>query len=186
LACAVLFCLSACSTSVDFEYSQKLATAKKDCTGREVVGIWVTKLKGGLGGGFSSLKDGLGIDAVAKAMDDVSGGATSKIIDGLGGAVVSKVIDGIDGGDASKKMTLLIRPNGTGVWRKDGGEITFNWSYAGAGQWNGSCNSGDAGHREMIIHYNGLELLVSAQSLQMVFVKADNAAAVEDHLRKRR
>ena len=43
LAVAVMFCVSGC-TITDPEYSQKLAAARTDCTGKEIVGIWISKL----------------------------------------------------------------------------------------------------------------------------------------------
>ena len=47
LALAVLLCVSGCTT--DPEYSQKLAAARTDCTGKEIVGIWVSKSSVGMG-----------------------------------------------------------------------------------------------------------------------------------------
>lgn len=45
--CFLLLSLSAC-VSIDPEYSQKLASARSDTKGNEIVGVWVSKINPGL------------------------------------------------------------------------------------------------------------------------------------------
>ena len=186
-ACSVLFCASGCTLS-DQEYSQKTAAARSNCTGKELIGIWVSKLN--------------------------SWGNSAKTV-------------------------LLIRPNGTGILRMNGGESAFNWTYGGSGLWHGvarrEASEADAkpispgieaeaadsligcqreGGLRFTVHseslncasprgisgepstdfslsfrYNGLELLLEIHGglgkMNLVFVRSDDDAAVEEHLKKR-
>ena len=135
----MLLCVSGCAT-IDTEYAQKLAAARTDCLGNEVVGIWVSKV-------------------------------------------------------AYRRHTLLIRPDGTGVMRVileraswGTQEWLLNVNYAGAGLWRGTANAN--GHKAkggagFTIHHTGNELLFHFGIFKMVFVRSNDDAAVENHLRQR-
>jgi len=145
---------------IDMEYSQKLAAARTDCSGREIIGVWVAQLK-----------------------------------DGFGGWAVSK------------KMVLLIRPSGTGIWRLNNLNWPVTWTYAGSGVWQGEASLHGL-TRSLTMRYNGTELLLrqwdvafdsnvnkfgitAAESsltikLNIVFVAAEDETAIDEHLRVRR
>ncbi|MCE9518219.1 MAG: hypothetical protein K8R87_01415 [Verrucomicrobia bacterium] len=100
------------------------------------------------------------------------------------GVWVSKLKNGPYG--MQTKFAMLVRPNGTGIMRYAGMESTMEWNYVGSGTWRGSCSWGGWEQREMTIHFDGQELLLAAQGMRLVFVRADDQAAVEDHLMRRR
>ena len=147
--CLLLVCVSGCAT--DKEYAQKLATARTDCKGNEISGIWVSKFK-------------------------------------------------------DMRITLLLRPDGTGreITKSSAGnhfECEIKWRYSGGGAWAGTDDG--LGVRDAIssplpssftLRFTGNELLLKEQTgnffggwhmWSMVFVPADNEAAVEEHLKKR-
>lgn len=124
--------------------------ARTDCTGREIVGIWVSKFH--------------------------------HII--------------------SMRRTLLFRPDGTGRERGKGGntvmEADLRWRYDGGGVWSGSgtlLNSPVAGYYNpsFTLRYTGSELVremsyatpVGTTTERGVFVRAEDEAAVEQHLKGR-
>src|SRR5947209_6113602 len=112
----VFVCLS-CSgcTMTDPEYSQKLTQARTDFTGKEIVGVWVSR-------------------------------AHNWAVDG--------------------RITLLLRPDGTGVYRisMNAGatpmESPFKWSYAGGGVWKAPL---DDGKGTLMFRFTGHDLLSEAR-----------------------
>jgi hypothetical protein len=143
LACVMLFCVSGCATT-DLEYSQKIATARTDCTGKEIIGVWVSQLN-----------------------------KSSRLL---------------------IKAVLLVRPDGTGILRINREEWPMSWTYAGSGLWQGSATT-PLSHTTvaLVFRYNGPDLLLQYHAVApfpelncLVFVQADDAATVEEHLSKRR
>jgi hypothetical protein len=61
----------------------------------------------------------------------------------------------------------------------NGHETAGNWSYMGSGLWHGTCGLPGT------FRYNGREVLFDWGGAYMVFVKADNEAAVAEHLKER-
>jgi hypothetical protein len=140
----------------DREYAAKLAKARTDCRGDEIVGVWVSK--------FRSV--------------------------------------------GTNRVTVLFRPDGTGRERtvndfmdaKGGSESALTWRYAGGGVWNQTRKAikqhwvtSTYTNFRISIRYTGSELLkeeifntpIGVTTAHEVFVRADDEAAVEEHLKKR-
>jgi hypothetical protein len=162
--CALLYSLPAgltpsCTLNFqDREYAAKMATARSDVRGDEIVGIWVSK------------------------------------ISNIGSA----------------RFTVVFKPDGTGRERSahtivDGSsgasEWTFQWRHAGQGEWqgshyqraSGSWMAGTAKNMKTTFRHTGRELLclktfdspMGVQRHSSVYVRADDEAAVEEHLKRR-
>ncbi|WP_395744764.1 hypothetical protein [Prosthecobacter sp.] len=87
----------------------------------------------------------------------------------------------------------MIRPDGTGIWRKSRPirETRLTWRYEGGGIWQHSivwqdCIDSSKGP----IRFDGQCLLLEQRSAlgtqQLVYVRASDDAAVEEHLDRRR
>jgi hypothetical protein len=160
MVCGMLVaCASSCALNfADREYATKASSARTDFRGDEIVGVWVSK--------------------------------------------VSNI--------GSAKFTVLFRPNGTGRERSvhsivdgsgGGSEWTFQWRYAGNGEWQGSSYqlatgswmAGTARNMRTTFRHTGRELLclktfvspMGVQKHSSVYIRADDEAAVEEHLKKR-
>jgi hypothetical protein len=142
----------------DREYAAKMAAARSDFRGDEIVGVWVSK------------------------------------VTNIGSA----------------KFTVLFRPGGTGRERSvhtivdgsgGGSEWTFLWRYAGNGEWQGShyrlakgsWMAGTASNMKTTFRHTDRELLcqktfdspMGVQKHSSIYIRADDEAAVEEHLKKR-
>ncbi|WP_395744767.1 hypothetical protein [Prosthecobacter sp.] len=122
-------------THIDMEYARRLPNARTDCTGNEIVGVWVSQ------------------PSYARK---------------------------------SRRYTLLLRPDGTGIGRDTSDvfrERRITWQYTGRGVWQHQ-----QGPRSGPIHYDGQCLLLESRALDAthdVYVRADDEAAVEKHLNRR-
>jgi hypothetical protein len=140
LAPVLLFGLSNCALTItDTEYFQRLLQARTDCSGQDIVGVWVSKMVRGR---------------------------------------------------SNWKSTLLIRPDGTGVLRCAGRDSNLTWSYEDTGIWH---HRQSQPRRAGPLRYDGQCLLMESRVLEgnaggdiyFVFVRAEDEAAVEAHLRAR-
>ena len=150
----MFLCAAGCSTSVspfkpDIEYAKEMSAAHSDSTGKEIVGIWVSKFR------------------------------------------VSR--------SAGVRETMLLRSDGTGkqVSMPPVGFKSYydlKWRYEGAGQWSGvathTSNPGGPVVFSFTARYDGKNVLFAESwkvfELYKVFVPADDDAAVNEHLKKRR
>jgi hypothetical protein len=159
-ACAWLaLTLPSCALNFeDREYATKMASARADFGGDEVVGVWVSK------------------------------------VSNLGSA----------------RFTAVFKPDGTGRERSvhtivdgsgGGSEWTFQWRYAGNGEWQGShyrlakgsWMAGTASNMKTTFRHTGRELLclkvfaspMGVQKHSSIYIRADDEAAVEEYLKKR-
>jgi hypothetical protein len=153
LSVLLLVAAPCCTSLHDPEYRRKIATARTQCDGGEIAGVWVSKIK--------------------SIYDD--------------------------------RCTLLLRPDGTGRERRallgQKIELKLTWRYVGGGVWRGK---GVADNRTLALlgrligsgftlRYTGTELLrkntitmVGTLTPELaVFVRADDPAAVEQHLKTR-
>ena len=155
--------MAACSSMyhpADSEYSLRTAVARTDCTGNEIVGVWVSKL------------------------------TTNPLID--------------------LRQTIMFKPDGSGRARIKTSPLNFGqvlewdlrWRYVGGGKWEATAKRFGASQstppRRMepsfSVQWTGNELLAemrmrsplgNTNTSQSIYVPADNASAVEAHLKSR-
>jgi hypothetical protein len=108
-------------------------------------------------------------------------------------------------GLASMRLTMLIRPDGTGRMRRDGKDLgDFTWAYNGGGLWNGTPTrimAGMVGPDQQFLPFTmkyaehslltyskfqaGIFGLGSVIQSRIVFARANDEAAVQQALKKR-
>ena len=147
----LLLTVSSCVAPSDPEFDQKVISRRTDCKGDEIVGVWVSALKGGLYG--------------------------------------------------DKKMTILIRPDGSGMQKlkeNNGKEslTPFRWQYVGYGKWAGIINDNPDSTIRMFYSSDGQLAVATEVDAFMrhsnnairnyyVCVRSSDEAAVKNHLNAR-
>jgi len=158
-----MWCMTQCSSlyhPADNEYSQRSAAARTDCAGNEIIGVWVSKL------------------------------TTNPLID--------------------LRQTIMFNPDGGGRARVKTSPLNFGqvlewdlrWRYVGGGRWEATGKRFGASHStppgimepSYSLRWTGSELLSemrmrspmgNTNTAQSIYVQADNASAVEAHIKSR-
>ncbi|MFO1484471.1 MAG: hypothetical protein U1F71_14015 [Verrucomicrobiaceae bacterium] len=130
LMLALLFQSAGCIT--DPEYAQRLAHARTDCKGHEIVGIWHSAIPAGRG--------------------------------------------------RSYRTSLLIRSDGTGVFRNLVGTVDFTWRYNGSGEWSGVAKQPIPS--KMFFHFDGSHVLLAGGGASYVFINTHDTAGMEEHMNR--